>query len=394
MLPWINATALDQRRAFIAAYLASDDSIADLARRFRVSRKTAHKFINRYERLGDAGLHDLPRAPHSNPRATDPDLAAMIVEAKQANPILGPKKIIPNLRDDHPDLPWPAPSTASAILDREGLVKRRKRSRRAPPFGDPFADANAPNDCWAIDFKGWARTGDGVRVDPLTLIDADSRFLIACEGLPRPTLAYVLPVVERAFRERGLPVAIRSDNGPPFASAGLGGLSAFAVHLVKLGITPERIAPGHPEQNGRLERFHRTLKEAAMSPPAPTLADQQRAFDAFRRVYNEERPHEALGQRPPASRYAPSPRPYPDKVASPEYAEGVEVRRVRSNGEIKWAGGRVFVSEALIGEPVGLVRYDDRLWTVRFGHLEIGRLDGYALRIIKTPVRALPMYPG
>jgi len=284
----------------------------------------------------------------------------MIVEAKQANPILGPKKIIPNLRDDHPDLHWPAPSTAGAILDREGLVKRRKRSRRAPPFGDPFADAdaNAPNDCWAIDFKGWARTGDGVRVDPRALIDADSRFLIACEGLPRPTLAYVLPVVERAFRERGLPAAIRSDNGPPFASAGLGGLSAFAVHLVKLGVTPERIAPGHPERNRRLERFHRTLKEAVMSPPAPTLADQQRAFDAFRRVSDEERPHEALGQRPPASRYAPSPRE------------------------------RVFVSEALIGEPVGLVRHDDRLWTVRFGHLEIGRLDGYALRIIKTPVGA------
>jgi len=200
--------------------------------------------------------------------------------------------------------------------------------------------------------------------------------------------------VERAFQERGLPNAIRSDNGPPFASAGLGGLSAFAVHLVKLGITPERIAPGHPERNGRLERFHRALKEAAMNPPAPTLADQQRAFDAFRRVYNEERPHEALGQRPPASRYAPSPRPYPGKVESPEYAAGVEVRRVRSNGEIKWAGERVFVSEALIGEPVGLVRHDDRLWTVRFGHLEIGRLDGYALRITKTPVRALPMYPG
>ena len=273
--------------------------------RFRVSRKTARKFINRYERLGDAGLHDLPRAPHSNPRATDPAIAAMIVKAKQDNSILGPKKIIPNLRDDHPNLPWPAPT-------------RGKRHTR-----------------------------------------------------PRGT-----------------------RNGPPFASAGLGGLSAFAVHLVKLGITPERIAPGHPERNGRLERFHRTLKEAVMSPPAPTLADQQRAFDVFRRVYNEERPHEALGQRPPASRYAPSPRPYPDKVASPEYAEGVEVRRVRSNGEIKWAGERVFVSEALIGEPVGLVRHDDRCWTVRFGHLEIGRLDGYAMRIIKTPVRALPMYPG
>ena len=343
MLPWTDTTTLDQRRAFIAVWIAGRDSVAELARRFRISRKTAYKFIDRFIRLGDAGLHDLPRAPH-NPRATDPQIATMIVEAKQKAPISGPKKIIHNLRAEHPHLPWPAPSTASAILDRAGLVKRRKRSRRSPPYADPFADVHAPNDCWAIDFKGWARAGDGTRVDPLTLIDADSRFLIACEGLPRPTLAYVLPVVERAFQERGLPNAIRSDNGPPFASVGLGGLSAFAVHLVKLGITPERIAPGHPEQNGRLERFHRTLKEAAMSPPAPTLADQQRAFDAFRRVYNEERPHEALGQRPPASRYAPSPRPYPSKVASPEYPAGVAVRRVRSNGEIKW-GGRARVPQ-------------------------------------------------
>ena len=395
MLPWINATPLDQRRAFIAAYLASDDSIANLAHRFRVSRKTAHKFINRYELFGDAGLHDLPRAPHSNPRATDPDLAAMIVEAKKTNPILGPKKIIPNLRDDHPDLHWPAPTRGKRHPRPRGTRQQAPQALpRRPALRRPLRRRQRPQRLLAIDFKGWARTADGARVDPLTLIDADSRFLIACEGLPRPTLAYVLPVVERAFQERGLPNAIRSDNGPPFASARLGGLSAFAVHLVKLGITPERIAPGHPEQNGRLERFHRTLKEAVMSPPAPTLADQQRAFDAFRRVYNEDRPHEALGQRPPASRYAPSPRPYPGKVESPEYPAGVEVRRVRSNGEIKWAGGRVFVSEALVGEPVGLVRYDDRLWTVRFGHLEIGRLDGYALRIIKTPVRALPMYPG
>ena len=393
MLPWINTTAIDQRRALIAAWEAGDVHVAELARRFRVSRKTAHKFINRFKRHGDAGLHDLPRAPH-NPRATSADIADLIVEAKKADPARGPKKIIPTLRGAHPDLHWPAPSTASAILDQAGLVKRRKRSRRSPPFADPFADVHAPNDCWAIDFKGWARAGDGARVDPLTLIDADSRFLIACEGLPRPTLAYVLPVVERAFRERGLPAVIRSDNGPPFASTGLGGLTAFAVHLVKLGVTPERIAPGHPEQNGRIERFHRTLKEAAMNPPAPTLADQQRAFDAFRRVYNEERPHEALGQVPPATLYVPSPRPYPRKVESPEYAEGVVVRRVRSNGEIKWAGERMFLSEALIGEPVGLVRRDDRRWAIRFGHLEIGLLDEHAMRIIKTPVKVLPMFPG
>ncbi len=196
MLPWINTTAVDQRRALVAAWIAGDAPIAELARRFRVSRKTAHKFINRFNKLGDAGLHDLPRAPR-NPRATDPNLAAMIVDAKRNAPLLGPKKIIPTLRGAHPDLPWPTPSTAGAILDREGLVKRRKRSRRSPPFADPFANVQAPNDCWAIDFKGWARTSDSARLDPLTLIDADSRFLIACEGLPRPTLACVLPVVDK-----------------------------------------------------------------------------------------------------------------------------------------------------------------------------------------------------
>ena len=277
---------------------------------------------------------------------------------------------------------------------------RQGRTRQAPqappprsPYAQPFLDAKAPNDSWAIDFKGWARAGDGTRIDPLTLMDSYSRFLIACEGLARPTFAQVQPIVERAFREHGLPAAIRSDNGPPFASTGLGGLSALAVWLLKLGVIPERAEPGHPEQNGRLERFHRTLKEAAMNPPAAGMEEQQRAFDAFRRLYNCERPHEALGQVPPAALYAPSPRPYPCKLTSPEYGADVVVRRVGGNGEIKWAGGRVFLSEALVGEPVGLAPCGDRCWTILFGRMEIGLLDGYALRIIKTPVRVSPMYP-
>jgi hypothetical protein len=201
----------------------------------------------------------------------------------------------------------------------------------------------------------------------------------------------VRQVLERAFREYGLPWAIRTDNGPPFASVGLGGLSPLAVWWVKLGIVPERTDPGHPEQNGRLERLHRTLKDETASPPQPTWQRQQQAFQAFRSSYNQERPHEALGQQPPARKYRPSVRSYPRRVESPEYETGTRVRRVRSNGEIKWRGEKVYLSESLRGEPVGLVPQDDRFWTIRFGPLQIGLLDDVSLLVLHTPVQVLPM---
>jgi hypothetical protein len=199
--------------------------------------------------------------------------------------------------------------------------------------------------------------------------------------------------MERAFREYGLPRAIRSDNGPPFASVGLGSLSPLAVWWIKLGIIPERIEPGHPEQNGRLERLHRTLKAETATPPRPTQRKQQRAFDAFRKSYNEERPHEALEQHPPASKYHASPRSYPARITPPDYEAEVTVRKVRSNGQIKWKGGKIYLSESLRGEPVGLVQQDDRHWDIRFGPLVIGLLDDYARSVVHTPTKVLPMSP-
>ena len=391
MLPWQNTTAHDEREAFIAAWQEGEETVAALAHHFGVSRKTAHKFINRFRAAGADGLLDRSRAPRAPHNATPQEVVDLLIQAKRADAALGPKKLVPLLRAAYPHLRWPAPSTAGGILDRAGLVRRRRRRRRTAPWHDPFQQSIHPNDCWCTDFKGWVRTGDGVRIDPLTIQDARSRYLLACQALRRPAFHQVRPVFERTFREYGLPLVIRSDNGPPFASTALGGLTQLAVWFVKLGVIPERIQPGHPEQNGRLERFHRTLNEETLKPVGPTPARQQRVFDSYLYRYNHQRPHEALGQTPPAAHYRSSPRPYPRTVASPVYDAGVIVRRVRRNGEIKWGGGLLYLSEALIGEPVGLVQRDDRYWTVRFGPLAIGLLDAHRRSILHTPVTVLPM---
>ena len=393
MLPWQDTTALDQREAFIAAWRKGEETVTSLAHNFGISRKTAHKFINRFVEAGHDGLLDRSRAPHSVHNATPQDVVDLLIQAKREDPAFGPKKLLPLLQATYPHLHWPAPSTAGAILDRVGLVHRRRTRRRTPSWQEPFRQATQPNDCWCTDFKGWVRTGNGVRIDPLTIQDASSRYMLTCQILLHPTFHQVRPVFERTFREFGLPRVIRSDNGTPFASTALGGLSQLAVWFVKLGIIPERIQPGHPEQNGRLERFHRTLDEEALNPIQATPRRQQLTVNSFLYRYNHVRPHEALGQTPPADHYHPSPRSYPRKVKSPVYDANVTVRRVRTNGEIKWNGARIYMSEALIGEPVGLVQRDDRYWAVRFGPLEIGLLDARERSILRIPPTVLPMCP-
>ena len=224
---------------------------------------------------------------------------------------LGPKKLRVKLSELHPELAVPAASTIGDWLRREGLVGRLRQRRRCPPYTRPFAAVTAANDVWCTDFKGWFRTGDGRRCDPFTLSDAHSRYLLRCQAVAHPDDEHVRPIFEAAFGEHGLPLAIRSDNGPPFASPGAGGLSPLAVWWLKLGIRPERIVAGKPQQNGRHERVHRTLKQETATPPADGVPAQQQRFDAFRALYNHERPHEALGQQTPASAYRSSPRPYP-----------------------------------------------------------------------------------
>jgi transposase InsO family protein len=260
------------------------------------------------------------------------------------------------------------------LLRREGLSERRRRPRYAVPLTQPLVAARQPNDVWSADFKGWFRTTDGTRCDPLTVIDACSRFVLCCR-ITRPTEREVRPWFDRTFREYGLPRVFRTDNGTPFASSGAGQLTRLSVWWLKLGIQLDRIDPGHPEQNGRHERFHRTLQDDTTQPPAATGRQQQRRFDRMRREFNEERPHEALGQQPPARVYTPSPRLYPSRLEEASYDATHEVRRVRDKGQIKWGGEEVFVCEALCGELIGLAETPRGDWTVRFMQVELGRIE-------------------
>ena len=341
VMPWKESSAESEQRSFIEAWRRGEETVSGLCLRYGISRKTGYKRIRRYQEWGWAGLGDRSRAPHSHPNRTSVEIASRLIEVKGRHPMWGPKKLVAWLSLKGPELSWPAASTAGGILDRAGLVKRRRRRRATSRWSEAFAEAKHPNDVWCMDFKGWIRTADGVRIDPLTVEDASSRYLLVCRGLDRPVGSEVQRVLRRSLREYGLPRRVRTDNGSPFASVGLGGLSRLGVWWVKLGIVPERIEPGHPEQNGRLERLHRTLKTETASPPGRNRRSQQRAFDEFRVSYNEERPHEALGQKPPATRYQPSAREYPNRVKSPDYGSEVTIRRVRTNGQIKWKGSLI-----------------------------------------------------
>jgi len=374
-MPWKETCILDEKLAFVAECLRGELPMTALCEQFGISRDTGYRLLRRYRAEGAGGLVPRSRAPHRPGLAMAEEIAAGIVALRRERPHWGPKKLRAILAQRGPERAWPAPSTIGDLLRREGLSAPRRRRRTAVPRTQPFLPVCMPNDLWCIDFKGWFRTADGQRCDPLTITDADSRFLIECRIVPE-TIEAVQPVVDQAFRELGLPCAIRSDNGTPFASStSAGGLTRLSVHWVKLGIRLERIDPGAPQQNGRHERMHGTLKAETSRPPAATPAEQQARFDRFRNDFNDNRPHEALGQVPPTSRYRRSPRPYPAKVEDPWYDAEHAVRRVRSNGEIRWGGDFLFLSEALIGEAVALAESETGDWIVRFADVELGIID-------------------
>lgn len=365
---------MDQRVAFIADWLRAEWTMTDLATRYQISRKTAYKWVERYEADPAHGLVERSRAPGTHGRAMADEVRAAVLALRRAHPHWGPKKLRAVLVRREPEGLWPAPSTLGDLLHREGLSQPHRRVRTIVPLTQPLAAAQAPNDVWTTDFKGWFRTTDQVRCDPLTLADACSRFVLCCRIVP-PSERGVRPWFERTFRTYGLPQAMRSDNGSPFATTGAARLSHLAVWWLKLGIQLDRIDPGHPEQNGRHERFHLTLQQETTSPPAATARAQQRRFDRMRRAFNTDRPHEALGQQPPASVYVASPRPYPARLEDPWYDATHQVRRVKANGQIRWQGDMIFVSEAVRGELIGLAETERGDWTARFMHVELGRID-------------------
>jgi len=359
----------------IEAFIRRGKAMSELCAEYGVSRKTGYKWLERFATEGVSGLDDRSRARKTQPDAVAEAVVERLVEVRRTFPKWGPRKVVAWLGEREPGLDLPAASTCGDILKRAGLVESRKRARPGPRRVAPPAVYAAPNAVWCTDFKGDFRMQDGRRCCPLTLTDGFSRKLLRCQGHVSTALEPCRPVFESAFREYGLPLAMRSDNGAPFASAGLGGLTRLSVWWLKLGITLEHIVPGHPEQNGRHERMHRTLKDETACPPRANMAEQQAAFDAFRSCYNDERPHEALGQKPPSSAYQASPRPYPDRVEAPEYPAFYEVRRVRPDGSIKWRGEHIYVSEALVREPVGLEPVADGIWLLHFAAAQLGTLD-------------------
>ncbi len=372
-MPWKEIRPVDERIRFIAA-LKEDPkgNFRRLCERFGISRAKGYKWVRRYNELGPSGLEDQKPVARSCPHKTDAAVIDKVIALRKEHPFEGPRKLRARLLALEPGLAVPAASTIGELIDRHGLIRPRRARIRVPPHPSPLEPCAHPNELWCVDFKGHFACADRVRCYPLTISDAASRYLIKCEALTEPKDEPVRVHFERAFREFGLPDRIRSDNGPPFATKALGGLSRLSVWWIQLGIMPERIEPGHPEQNGRHERMHRTLKEQTATPPQLTLCDQQRAFDRFRGDYNEQRPHEALGQTPPAAHYEPSLRPMPAQPSAPQYGEDFLVRQTKSNGCISWKGYELKLTRLLAGQPVGLKPIDDDEWELFYGPLLIG----------------------
>src|SRR5215210_3162500 len=391
-MSWKATCVMDERLRFILECERGEQGLAEVCRTYGISRKTGYKWLARYQAAGMIGLKDRSRAPKGRPQRTSEAVEERLVELRGEHPTWGPKKLVAWLRDHESEAAWPAPSTVGELLHRAGLTVPRRRRRRPPPRGGgPLGTCTEANAVWSADFKGQFLTADGVWCYPLTISDAASRYLLRCQALPSVGGVRVQPLFEAAFREYGLPTAIRTDNGPPFAAGGLGGLTELVVWWIELGIRPDRGRPGKPQDNGRHERLHRTLKAETASPPAATMRAQQIAFDHFRQTYNTDRPHEALGQRPPATQYQPSGRPYPARIVPPTYPDADVSRIVRPNGTLRWRGAEIYVAAPLAGRPVGLTSQGDGQWDLAFGPLILGILDERTGRVIPaTPPRWTP----
>jgi len=384
-MPWKVSSVMQEKLRFVFEYELGERSMTELCQRYEIARETGYVWLRRYRSAGMDGLEERSRAVHRHSNQTAEEIERMILELREAHMRWGPRKLKRILERDEPGRSWPAASSIGTLLKREGLVVGRKKRMRTAPYSEPLAHADGANRVWCADFKGWFRTADGERIDPLTISDAHSRYLLRCQAVKKTNTAQVQAIFEAAFREYGLPEAIRTDNGAPFASRALAGLSRLAVWWVKLGIVAERIAAGHPEQNGRHERMHRTLQQEAADPPAVNRREQQRALDRFRQEYNQVRPHEALGMHTPAAVYEPSRRKFPTQVPEPEYPQSMLVRSVRRQGDFRWKKQDVFLSEVLWGEKVGLLPEDDRWFTIYFAQLPLARFDSEKLRVTPLP---------
>ena len=374
-MPWLETAPMKERLKFIGLVLSEMYTMSELCTRSGISRKTGYKWLARFREEGESALADRSRRPHFSPTAIGEETAAAIAELRSRRPTWGPRKLLRCLERRRGKLDLPATSTVGEFLKRNGFIHpRRKRTVWKHP-GRPVSVPRSPNELWAADFKGQFRTRDGVYCYPLTVTDQATRYLLRCRGLSSVRTEGARPVFERLFREVGLPSAIRTDNGAPFASTGIHGLCALNVWWIRLGIRHERIEPASPQQNGAHERMHKTLKAETTRPPAFDLSRQQKKFDSFRSIYNHERPHEGIGMRAPGALWAPSTRPYPKRLPEPAYPGHLQLRLVSNAGCIRFKTRQIFISQALTQDWIALEETDDGVWAIYFYDLLLAKLD-------------------
>lgn len=383
-MSWKVINQMNLKNQFVTDRIKEHFSITDLSQKYGISRPTVYKWLERYEQLGINGLKEQSRAPKNCPHRTDEKIINLVIQEKLNNRKRGPRKVRAQLKHRYPGIHFPAISTIAYWLKKEGLVEKRKKRLHVPPYAEPFNDCHAPNDVWSIDYKGQFYMKNNRVCYPATLSDNFSRYLLDCKALEGPRYAPTKKVLIEAFREYGLPQAIRSDNGTPFAGKCVGGLSRLSIWFIQLGIIPERIKKGCPQENGRHERMHRTLKSDALDQVARNFKEQQERFDIFRQDYNNERPHESLNDQTPSEFYKKSNRPYVERPHPVEYGHQYITRQIKQNGDMKLNGRLFFISELLAGQSVGLKEIADGIWQLQYSFYILGSVDLRKNKIIRN----------
>ena len=383
-MPWKVINQMDLKIQLINDWNNGFYSKIDLSQKYGVSRPTIYKWLKRYKHSGIEGLKEQSRTPKHCPHRTSQEILKLLIQEKLKNRKRGPRKVRAQLKRKRPDLDLPAVSTIGYWFKKEGLVEKRKKRLRVPPYKQPFAECNEPNDVWSIDYKGQFFMENGQVCYPLTISDNSSRFLLRCQALEGPRYVPTRQCIEATFREYGLPGAIRSDNGTPFAGRCIGALSRLSIWWILLDIIPERIEKGCPQENGRHERMHRTLKSEALDSVARDLKEQQKTFDIFRYDFNNCRPHESLNDRTPSDYYRKSNRPFVERPHPPDYGLDYQVRKVRHNGEMKFMNRTFYLTELLNGHYVGLKEINNDLWQLQFSFYVLGSIDLRKNKIIRN----------
>lgn len=391
-MSWKKVDMEEKRKELIDLIGGNKHSISEICRRLGVSRPTAYKWLNRFEELGIEGLKNRSCAPKNQTNMTPSHIEDEIISIKLTYPCLGPKKIKAILHREMPFISWPSTTTIGNILSRNALIIPRKVRTRMAERASSLIKCQQSNDTWCVDFKGWFFTKDREKCSPLTLTDAFSRYLFTSIQLKQNTFEHVWGIFDRCFREFGLPLRVRSDNGPPFASLCPGRLSRLSINLIKAGVLPEWIDPGEPQQNGQHERMHLTLKQEAILPEELTLAEQQMKFNEFCDYYNYIRPHEALNQKTPGDLYVPSTRLWTGKLKSPIYPDNYEIRKVASCGKIGWKHSTVYISTVLEGEPIGIYKNEEGVPSVYYGPVFLGKIEGKELHTERRKLRERRRY--